>query len=88
MDAIDFIEKIETKRDFLKFVELLEIDLSKNKGVESGWENDTLESYFSGMYGFVLDMESYYKNKGEKVDLSKPTWRNFAHILMASTIYE
>jgi hypothetical protein len=33
-------------------------------------------------------MEGYYKNKGDVVDLEKPTWQMFADILRAACIYE
>jgi hypothetical protein len=85
MRLVDFVEQIKDREDFRRFLSLLLQDLAENG---DKWENSTLESFLGGMGGFVGDMEGFYKNRGEKIDLSRPTWKVLAHALLAATVYE
>jgi len=81
---INKIESINTKDDFIGFLQLLVQDL-KNHPEE--WENKSLESYLEGIASWTEDMEGYYQNNNlpipENVD-----WKVFANILMAAKMYE
>jgi hypothetical protein len=78
----DITEGIQTKEDFESFLLLLIEDLKK----KSDWENNDLESYLRGLYGFVQDISGYYKNL--RIDIHKPSWRILADILLAARVYE
>jgi hypothetical protein len=83
MDKI--VEKMQTKADFEHFLLLLMEDFKRNRNL---WENRDLESYLSGLYGFVLDISGYYKNMGENINTGKPSWRQLADLLLAARVYE
>ncbi len=80
----DVTEGIQTKEDFESFLLLLIEDLKK----KSDRENNDLESYLRGLYGFVKDISGYYKNLRENIDIHKPSWRILADILLAARVYE
>ena len=85
MKLLDFADRIEGRSDFKSFLSLLARDLA-TRGDE--WENDTLDEFIPAMERFVGDIDGFYKNRDEGVDLSRPTWRTFAHILLAARVYE
>ena len=60
-----------------------------NESVAPGnnWENQDIKSFLEAMAGWVEDMDGYYLNKGEKPPVT-PTWKTFAEMLRAATIYE
>lgn len=78
------VHNINTKQDFLAFLELLIQDLRTKPGE---WENNNLESYLGAVSSWTADMEGYFINNNlpvpEKVD-----WRTFGMILMAAKVYE
>jgi hypothetical protein len=77
--------QVKSKEDFEEFLHLLLQDLREKR---LAWENTDLESYLGGLHGFVLDLKGYYQNCGEVVDVSHPTWKMFADILLAARVYE
>ena len=79
-----FIKDIETKEDFINFVNLLKNDFIKNK---NNWENITLFDYLNAIEAWTKDMEGYYKNTNQYIPKNIP-WKIFADILYAGTIYE
>ncbi len=83
MDIYDYADTIFSKEDFEKFTKLLLIDFTDNK---QEWENQNLEEYLSGIWGFVMGLEGYLNVK-EGQDI-KPTWKLFADILLAAIVYE
>ena len=80
----DMAEEIQTKEDFESFLLLLIEDLKK----KHNWENNDLESYLRGLYGFVKDISGYYQNLKENIDIHKPSWRILADIFLAARVYE
>ncbi|MEQ1734151.1 MAG: hypothetical protein ABL940_10780 [Bacteroidia bacterium] len=85
MDIYDFIEKIETKKDFDIFLEMLLNNLRNN---ETDWENNNLENYVDGIYGFTGSLNGYYMHRNENINLEKPTWKMIATILVAARNHE
>ena len=78
------IENLNTKEEFVSFLESLFQDLKDNP---SEWENRSLESYLEAAANWVEDMEWYYKNN----NLPQPqniNWKVFADILIAAKMYE
>lgn len=83
-EAKSTISNIKTKDDFISFVQLLQEDLKDNP---RSWENNTLESYLEAMTSWTESIEQYYINTAQPVP-DNISWRVFADILMASTMYE
>lgn len=76
-------EWIKTKQDFIQFLDNLIVDYQQNQ-----WENNNLEDFLTAMESWVEDAEGYYQNINAPQILQTPSWRLFADILMASTLYE
>lgn len=75
-----------TRKEFLLFLKELMESYSKRQPGE--WQNDDLESYLSGLFGFASDIEGYFTNWGEPVDTEMITWRMMAQMLCAAAKYE
>jgi len=78
------IAAINTKEDFISFIELLANDLRNNHGE---WENDTLESYLEAIASSTEDIEGYYQNKNIPIPQGV-NWKIFATILITAKMYE
>ena len=84
---IDFSQKINeinTREDFVAFVELLVSNLNNNP---EEWENKTLSEYLESLANWTEDMDGYYQNNGLSIP-ENINWKVFANILMAAKIYE
>lgn len=84
---IDFnkkINEINSKEDFVNFVELLVANLNSNP---NEWVNKTLSEYLEGVASWTEDMEGYYQNNNIPVP-ENINWKVFANILMAAKMYE
>ena len=53
------VKTINTKEDFINFLEILLLDFKKNN---NSWENKSIDTYLEGMQSWVEDMEGYYIN--------------------------
>lgn len=83
-ELYNYAKTISTRERFVDFVNCLRQDhISHN----DEWQNNTLEEFLSGLSGFANDMNGYYKNMGETVDVEKITWRIAAEMLLAATVY-
>ena len=80
----DKIETVNSKKDFINFIEILLSDLRNNP---EQWENINLESYLGAMAAWTEDMDGYYQNKNEPIP-QNVNWKVFANILMAAKMYE
>jgi hypothetical protein len=80
----DEINKIDSKDDFINFIELLTQNLRTNP---EEWENKTLPDYLSAISSWTEDMDGYYQNKGLPVP-KNVDWKVFASTLIAAKIYE
>ena len=84
MTLEDTARSVETKDDFIIFLQALQADYEANG---ESWENTTLSSFLEATAAWSLDMEGYYRNTGQDSS-SVPPWRVLADILMAARIYE
>lgn len=84
MKTAENIANIESKEDFLRFVQQLILDCRSSP---EQWVNKDLESYFEAMESWVANIEQYYINMKMPVP-QKINWRVFADILIAATMYE
>ena len=80
----EIIYGINSKEDFVNFVELLASNLKNNP---EEWANKTLPEYLESISSWTEDMEGHYQNN----DISIPenvNWKVFANILIAAKMYE
>lgn len=77
-------KKIETKDDFIRF---LESHLDDLKNHPNDWENKTLPDYLEAIINWTEDMEGYYINNHLPIP-NNVNWKVFADILIAAKIYE
>jgi hypothetical protein len=74
-----------TKQEFILFTENLRTDFIENK---EQWENKTIEDYLEAMSSYVEDIDGYYKNTNQNINLEMVNWKVFSDILKGSSIYE
>ena len=81
----EYANNINSLDEFIVFVDLLK----KNYGEQRDeWENDNIETYLNGIVSFLYNIDGYYYNKKENVNLDQPTWRIVARILLAARIFD
>jgi hypothetical protein len=78
------ITAINSKDDFICFVELLVNNLNNNP---DEWTNKSLQSYLAAIASWTDDMEGFYINTGTETP-KNIDWQFFATILIAAKIYE
>jgi len=84
MNVYEQIESIETKRDLVKFIDILEKDFKTNS---DSWENVTLETYLQALGAWINDMDGYFNNINEPAP-DAPTWKLIGIMLLAASRYE
>ena len=75
---------VKTRLDLADFISALREDLSRNS---QEWENPTLDQFLFAMENWMRAKDHRFKN-GAREASTDPTWKTFADILMASTLYE
>ena len=85
MKVEELSENIETKKDFEVFLENLRADFDTNK---DEWENRNLKDFLEALHAYTSSIEGYYKNMDIPFDENRPTWLNFADVLLGATVYE
>lgn len=86
MDVEDRLENINSKEDFIDFLNLL----SKNRREkEDEWENKTLEDYLMSLVSWIedMDIEDYCKKNNLQIPNNK-SWSFIAELLYIGKIYE
>lgn len=78
IDIYEFYEKVESKKDFELFLKVLVKDFKVNK---EEWDNDNLGSFLEGLYGYNFGSET-------DINVTKPSWKDFAEMLLAARVYE
>lgn len=74
-----------TKKEFIQFIENLRLDFIQNK---EQWENKTIEDYLEAISRYTEDINEYYKNTNQDIDLKEIDWKVFSDILKGSSMYE
>lgn len=74
MDILKQANAIKDKEDFVEFMKQLSRDMAENP---RDWHNDSLEQYIDGLWGYSISLEN-----------DVPTWKLFAHMLLAARVYE
>jgi hypothetical protein len=80
----ELAEKIRSREDLTRFVHALQASLKDKPG---DWENAELGPYLEGIGAWLVDMDGYYKSRGEAVP-KQPTWKTLGQILLAARVYE
>jgi hypothetical protein len=83
-DLFEYAKAVGSRADFVRFVDYLNADYSERR---DEWENNSLESFLSGLAGFTQDMGGFYRNRGESIDVEVITWRMAAQMLLAAKVY-
>ncbi len=83
-DVEKLVRDIKTKEDFVKFVAVLVRELKTNP---NNWENKTLGDYLEALQSWTEDIEGYYLNNNLPVP-ENVSWKIFADMLIAATMYE
>lgn len=78
------IREINTREDFIKFLEFLSSNARNNP---NEWENKDLSSYLESMVSWIEDMDGYYLNQKSSVP-ENINWAFVADIFMAARVYE
>jgi hypothetical protein len=75
---------VNSKSDFVRFVQGLRADFAANPGQ---WENPTLDDFLEAMAAWVAVYEHAYRNTGRPVP-ENVNWRFIAELLAAARSYE
>lgn len=84
MTLVECAESVQTREDFVAFLEALRGELAADPGA---WNNRDLPSYLEAMSAWTQDMDGYYASTGKELSNLSP-WRVLADIMMAARIYE
>ncbi len=84
MELKNEVQKINSRDDFIEFVNALRYDLSSRP---EEWQNATLNDFLEALSAWVRDMDGYYINNNLPVP-NLPSWKNFAEMLLAAKFYE
>ena len=84
MECVEQVKDIETRDDFVVFVQNLLRDWRQRP---DQWENASLEAYLEAIAAWVQDMDGYEGRRGEALP-KHLTWRHVGEILLAARIYE
>lgn len=78
------VKKVESKEDFISFMEMLINDFNQNK---HDWENQTVKEYLEAMKSWIEDMDGYFENTKQPVP-DNIDWNFFSIVLYLGKIYE
>jgi hypothetical protein len=78
-------DDLNTKEDFIAFLEFFYKDYQQNK---DKWENNTLEPFLEAMIAYTESIQHMYDNNKISINSNEPSWRIFADILCGAAIYE
>lgn len=77
-------EAIETREDFVRFVEALYDDLRAHP---TSWENNALEAYLDALASLTKSLDKRFENEGLMLP-EQPSWRVVGDMLLTARIYE
>lgn len=71
--------------EFILFVEKLKKDYLDNK---ENWENNSIDLYLDAIVAYSRDIQGFYNNTNQKIDIKEVDWKVFADVLKGAKIYE
>jgi hypothetical protein len=78
-------EQVQTRRDFLQYIQTLQSDLQNNP---DSWENKTLPDFLEALAAYAEDIDGYYTNQKIPINADTASWRVFADIFAGAKLYE
>ncbi len=84
MDFNSIINNIESKEDFIEFLNTLSVNKEERS---EEWENKDISSYLEGIGSWVEDMEGYFINMKKEMP-KNIDWKFIATLLYVGKIYE
>lgn len=84
MDLKNKVDSVESRDDFVEFVDALRHNLTANP---DEWQNRTLYDFLEALSAWVQDMDGYYQNNRLPAPTS-PNWKNVAEMMLAAKYYE
>lgn len=76
---------VTDRSSFVTFIDALLEDFHENPET---WSHKTVPDFLSALSSYAEDIQGYYDNQRLKIDADQPSWRVFADILKAATLYE
>lgn len=76
---------VTDRQSFILFINSLKNDLDTQP---QKWTNLTLSDYFDAISSYTEDLQGYYNNTDQNTNADTPSWKTFADILMAASMYE
>ncbi len=83
-NLVSMARSVNSRKEFLDFLTHLVDDFENNK---IAWDNNTLDSYLSGLEGIANGMDGYYKNWNQDVDVEVSSWRMTAEMLLGARVH-
>jgi hypothetical protein len=77
--------QVTDRKSFIEFIDLMLEDFQENPET---WEHTSVAQFLVALSDFTEDMQEYYDNKRAKIDADVPSWKTFADILKAATMYK
>ena len=77
--------EVTDRQAFISFLDLLHKDYLANP---DGWENRTLSDFLEALISCTEDMQGYYDNMKQEINVDHPNWQTFADIFKSATMYE
>ena len=84
-DVANKIAKVTNQQTLAEFVAEVADDYMKSG---QNWENNDLQRFLYALAAWIEDMDGYYRNTGLPYDEKNITWKNFADMIWAATMYE
>lgn len=84
MDTLSNL-KVTDRQSFIQFIDLLRQDFLNNP---EGWENKNLQDFLEAIGSYAKDIQGYYDNMKQVVNVDEPNWQTFADIFKGAKIYE
>ena len=75
---------VTDRKSFIQFIDSLLEDYNENPET---WENKSIVDFLAALSTYTEDIQDFYDNRREKVNADVPSWKTFAHILKAATLY-
>jgi hypothetical protein len=80
----EMVQHVETHQDLAEFISAVQQYLHDEP---KDWENPTLDRYLDAMSRWTESMDGFYKWRDEEMP-ENPSWKTFAMMLIAATMYE
>jgi hypothetical protein len=77
--------KVSDRQSFVQFIDLLREDFLNNS---ENWENKSVEDFLEALSSYANDIQGYYDNTNQNVNVDEPNWQTFADIFKGARIYE